>query len=425
VSLSPVLAAKKKPTNNNQTASSTAIQIQNITSTSATTTVEAAAPIEDITPPTPRPSIDNEKSQNSENADSNASSQIAYERAIVTSVSTITATTTQGAQQLQTYTIQYLSGQLNGKTRTLSSDVSSNPYGLNPRPGDKVLISLQPNPDGGEPLAYLESFDRRDAVYWLIAVFVLMMVLLAGWQGFKIAFSIFLSVMIIELVLIPAFLKGINPVPIALGLSVVLTAISTGFSTGWNKKSLVTSIGTLGGVIVAYLVSMLFANWTHLSGLNTEEDRMFFDNNPTLNPQALLFAGIIIAAMGVVEDVAVSIASGVAEVRQANPNLTFTQLFRSGMVVGRDHMGALANTLVFAYVGGSLSTLLLFAQSGNTWAKFINFDVVVDEIVRSLTGTIGLIFTVPITAFLAAWIAIKTKPGRPSNVPGSHHGHSH
>ncbi len=287
------------------------------------------------------------------------------------------------------------------------------------------MISLQPNPEGGEPLAYLESFDRRAAVYWLIALFVLMMVLLAGWQGFKIAFSIFLSVMIIGLVLIPAFLKGINPVPIALGLSVVLTAISTGFSTGWNKKSLVTSIGTLGGVLVAYLISMLFANWTHLTGLNSEDDRMFFDNNPTLNPQALLFAGIIIAAMGVVEDVAVSIASGVAEVRQANPNLTFTQLFRSGMVVGRDHMGALANTLVFAYVGGSLSTLLLFAQSGNSWAKFINFDVVVDEIVRSLTGTIGLIFTVPITAFLAAWIAIKTKPSRPSNVPGSHHGHSH
>ncbi len=120
-------------------------------------------------------------------------------------------------------------------------------------------------------------------------------------------------------------------------------------------------------------------------------------------------AGIIIASMGVVEDVAVSIASGVEEVREANPTATFKALFRSGMVIGRDHMGALANTLVFAYVGGSLSTLLLYTQYGGSWAKFINFDSVVDEIIRSLAGTIGLVFTVPITALLAAWFAVRSK----------------
>lgn len=368
--------------------------------------------------------VDTEKSANNESV-AGRSGDGTYERAIVLSASNSSVTTPQGAQQLQNYEIQFLSGPSKGKNRTLSSDVSSNPYRLEPRPGDKVLIYLSPNPDGGEPLAYLESFDRRTAVYWLIALFVFMMVLLAGWQGFKIAFSIFLSIMLIGFVLIPGFLKGLNPVPIALGLSVVLTAISTGFSTGWNRKSLITTIGTLGGVLVAYLLSVVFANWSHLSGLGSEEDRLFFDNNPSLNPQGLLFAGIIIAAMGVVEDVAVSIASGVMEVRQANPNLSFKQLFRSGMVVGRDHMGALANTLVFAYVGGSLSTLLLFAQNGSSWAKFINFDVVVDEIVRSLTGTIGLVFTVPITAFLAAWVAIKLKDRTSSSSPMDPVGHSH
>lgn len=137
-------------------------------------------------------------------------------------------------------------------------------------------------------------------------------------------------------------------------------------------------------------------------------DRLFFTKNPQLDPRGLLFAGIIIAAMGVVEDVAVSIASGVMEVREANPRLGFKELFRSGMVVGRDHMGALANTLVFAYVGASLSTLLLYSQYGGSWAKFMNFDLVVDEVVRSLAGTIGLVFTVPITALLAAWAARRT-----------------
>lgn len=331
-----------------------------------------------------------------------------YERALVRSVSNTTATTTHGAEQMQSYVIQFLSGPLNGEQRTIASDISSSPYRLDPRPGDKVLVYIQPNPTGGEPLLFLEGFDRRAAMYWLIALFALTMLLLAGWQGLKIALSIFLSLLLIGFVLIPSFLKGLNPVPIALGLTVVLTALTTCLSTGWNRKSFVTTIGTLGGVFIAYLVATVFANWLHLAGLASEEDRLFFDKNPMLNPQGLLFAGIIIASLGVVEDVAVSIASGVMEVRQANPKLGFKELFRSGMVVGRDHMGALANTLIFVYVGGTLSTLLLYTQSGGAWAKFINFDVIVDEILRSLSGTIGLVFTVPITALLAAWTARRT-----------------
>lgn len=347
--------------------------------------------------------IDTEKLQSEENGGRNIEGT--YERAIVTGVRTTAKQIPSGAEQLKAYDVEFLSGPLKGKLRTLTSDVSTNPYGLEPRKGDKVVVYLQPDPAGGEPLAYLESFDRRAAIYWLIALFVLTLVLLAGWQGFKIAFSILLCVLLIGLILIPSFLKGLNPVPVAMLLTVVFTAITCGFTTGWNRKSFVTVIGTLGGVIVAYLISVIFANWAHLSGLSTEEDRMFFDKNPLLHPQGLLFAGIVIAAMGVVEDVAVSIASGVMEVRKANPQLGFKNLFRSGMTVGRDHMGALANTLIFAYVGGSLSTLLLFTQYGSSWAKFINFDSVVDEIVRSLAGTIGLVFTVPITALLAAWMA--------------------
>ena len=330
-----------------------------------------------------------------------------YERAVILSVSHTTKPTKDGAEQLQEYEIQFLSGPFAGKMRKLSTDLSSSPYGLEPRQGDKVLIYLAPNPAGGEPLAYLEGFDRRAAIYGLLALWIFTMILLAGWQGLKITFSILLSILLIGWILIPAFLHGLNPIPVALGLTVVLTALSTGFTTGWNKKSLVTTIGTLGGAIVAYAIAALFSKWMHLSGLATDEDRLFFIKNPLLNPQGLLFAGIIIAAMGVVEDVAVSIASGVAEVRRANANFGFKALFRSGMVVGRDHMGALANTLVFAYVGGSLSTLLLYTQVGGSWAKFVNFDVVTDEIIRSLAGTIGLVFTVPITALLAAWIACR------------------
>ncbi|MBU0540710.1 YibE/F family protein, partial [Patescibacteria group bacterium] len=104
---------------------------------------------------------------------------------------------------------------------------------------------------------------------------------------------------------------------------------------------------------------------------------------------------------------AVSIASGVVEIRKANPKLNIKKLFHSGMVIGRDHMGAMANTLIFAYVGASLSTLLLYNQFGGSWLKFLNFDIVSDEILRSLSGTIGLVLTVPMTAILAAMACIK------------------
>ena len=327
-----------------------------------------------------------------------------YESGRVLEVRMDTVTSTNATTLKQLYQVELRSGQSAGTHVTISSDVESNPYQLKPRTGDRVVVYVLPN-EQGDLQYFLEGFDRRIPLLWLLVVFVLTLVILAGWQGAKTAFSMFVSIGIIGFVLIPAFLKGANPVPIALVLSGVFTLLSAGLSLGWDRKAFVTSIGTMGGVAVAYILSMIFSRWSHLSGLAMEEDRLFFAQNPMLNPEGLLFAGIIIASMGVVEDVAVSIASGVEQIRLANTRLSFKEMFHAGMVVGRDHMSALANTLIFAYVGASLSTLLLYTQYGGSWLKFLNFDNVADEVIRSLAGTIGLIFTVPITALLAAWMA--------------------
>lgn len=331
-----------------------------------------------------------------------------YEQGVVESVRLTGEALPQGAQQIKIYSIRFRSGPLKGEVREVRSDVGSNPYGLEPRQGDSVVLFMQSAGADGW-IIFLEGYDRRSALIWLVVLFVTTLILLSGWQGLKIAASIGISIGLIGYVLIPLFMRGANPVPIAIILAGVFTLISTGFTTGWNRKTMVTVVGTMGGALVAYLISIVFVDWAQLSGLGTEEDRLFFQKNPTLNPRGLLFAGIIIAAAGLLEDVAVSIASGVAEVRRHHPRATFRELFTSGMVVGRDHMGALANTLVFAYVGASLSSLLLYSQFGGSWLKFINFDSVADEIIRSLTGTIGLVFTVPITALLAAWILARQR----------------
>lgn len=325
-----------------------------------------------------------------------------YESGRVIEVRLDTTTSTRTGQLLQFYEVELRGGDMAGTRVMITSDVDANPYQLEPRKGDRVVVYVLPD-EQGDLHYFLEGFDRRLPLTWLIILFVLTLVLLAGWQGLKTAFSIFVSIGIIGWVLIPAFLKGANPVPITLILTGVFTLLSSGLSIGWNRKALVTTIGTMGGVVVAFILSSIFSRWSHLSGLSTEEDRLFFAQNPTLNPEGLLLAGIIIAAMGIVEDVAVSIASGVDQVRHANPRITFKEAFRAGMVVGRDHMSALANTLIFAYMGASLSTLLLYTQYGGSWLKFLNFDAVADEVIRSLAGTIGLAFTVPITALLAAW----------------------
>ncbi len=348
-----------------------------------------------------------------------------YERARIVGIETETRqTSSTTSQQVQVYRLKFLSGPLEGQERTLLNEVGGNPYQLRPAEGDTMVTFLQrgESPDAWD--IYLEGFDRRGALVLLILLFVLMLILLAGWQGVKVAISIGISLGLIAYVLIPAFLAGWNPVPVAILLGGLFTILSCGLATGWNKKALVTAAGTMGGALVAYLLSVVFVDMTHLSGLSTEEDRLFFQKNPGLDPRGLLFAGIIIASVGILEDVAVSIVSGVSEVHRANPRLGFKQLFLSGMVVGRDHMSALANTLIYAYVGASLSSLLLYKQYGQSWLKFMNFDTVVDEVIRSLCGTIGLIFTVPITALLAAWAV--TRPGW-DKEQASHgaHGHHH
>lgn len=333
-----------------------------------------------------------------------------YERATVESVSTGSKSTDGGGEQVEVYRVRFLSGPLKGETKDIQNSVGTNLYQIEPKVGDRVVVFMQKPADSDEWSLYLEGFDRRAAMIWLFVLFLLGLVLLSGWQGVKTAISISISIAVIGFVLIPLFLRGIHPVPTAILLMGSLTLLGTGLSIGWNKEAVITALGTMGGALAAYFVATIFVDWSHLSGINaTDEDRIFFRNNPNLEPRGLLFAGIIIAAAGAAEDVAVSIASSAREVKRHNPHASFKEVFTSAMIVGKDHMSALSNTLIFAYVGGSISALLLYTQFGGSWLKFINFDVVVDEIIRALTGTIGITLTVPITAILAAWVVTQEK----------------
>jgi uncharacterized membrane protein len=215
-------------------------------------------------------------------------------------------------------------------------------------------------------------------------------------------------------------LRGYNPVALTVLVAAVATMITIFIVAGFSYKSFAAILGTIGGLGVAGLAAMLAGKAAHLTGFGSEEAAMllYIPQNVSLDIQGLLFAGIIIGALGAVMDVSMSVASAVEEVKKANPALGAADLFRSGLNVGRDVMGTMSNTLILAYTGSSVPLLLIFMAYRESLLKMINLDMIASEIVRALSGSLGMVLVVPLTAFIAGllfgrcWRPEKPKTGQ-------------
>jgi uncharacterized membrane protein len=291
---------------------------------------------------------------------------------------------------------------------TIINEVTTNPLDIKLTKGDKLIVNIEEY-SNNEYRIFITGYYRLNGILLLIGLFLLLLIILGGSQGVKTVISLILSIILIFKILIPQTLNGTDPILIALIISVAIAIITLTFIGGFNKKAFIAILGTLGGLIIAILISFIFAKLTYLNGLSTEEARTLFYKFPNIDPQGVFFAGIIIAALGAVMDVAMSIASSLTEIKQANPNIGFSKLFKSGINVGKDIMGTMSNTLIFAYVGVSLPLLLLYTEFGDSYINFINLDFITDEIVRSIGGSIGLITVIPITSLLAAFLYSKKK----------------
>jgi uncharacterized membrane protein len=335
-----------------------------------------------------------------------------YAKALVTDIETKTISQiineTTNVTSQQELTLKILNSKLADQEFKIINEITSNPVDIKLADNDKILVSIEEYPDNNYKI-YITGHYRLNGILLLIGLFILLLIILGGKQGFKTVISLILSIILIFKVLIPQTLAGTNPVLIALIISIAIAIITLFLIAGFNKKSFIAILGTLGGLIIAIIVSYIFAKLTYLNGLSTEEARTLFYKFPEINPQGIFFSGIIIAALGAVMDVAMSIASSLTEIKTAKPEISFSQLFKSGINVGKDIMGTMSNTLIFAYVGVSLPLLLLFAEFGDNYTNFINLDFIADEIIRSIGGSIGLITVVPITALLAAFLYSKKK----------------
>ena len=277
-------------------------------------------------------------------------------------------------------------------------------YKLEVDEGDEVLIYLETDASGGIINAYIAEIYRQKYLLYLLIFFLLSLTIFGGIKGLKTIVTLGITGLAIIKILLPGLIAGYNPILLTVGVCAGVTTITLLVVSGINKKTLSAIIGTTGGVLAAGLIAMLFGSLSKLTGLGEQEAQMlmFIPQETGFNFKGLLFAGIIIGALGAVMDVGMSISSSMSEIRAIKPEISSKELIGAGMNVGRDIMGTMSNTLILAYTGASLPLLLLFFAHDIPAYEFINWETISGEIVRALAGSIGLILTIPLTAVTVA-----------------------
>jgi uncharacterized membrane protein len=291
--------------------------------------------------------------------------------------------------------------------------------GLDPDvdPGDEIRVAKTPKPPKNAPAVAgtgytLYDFERRGPMLILAGLFALVVVVFARLRGALSLAGLAISLALVLLFVVPAILDGKSPLLVAVvgAMAVALTTIP--LAHGWGPKSLAALLGSAASLILTALLAVLFTNLAHLTGLSSEEAIFLQIGAADVSLQGLLLAGMVIGALGVLDDVTISQASTVLALRRANPGLRFGRLFGLALDVGRDHVSATVNTLVLAYVGAALPILLLFSAADIGVSDALNLEVVAKEVVATLVGSIGLIAAVPITTGLAVLLGLSVEPDR-------------
>lgn len=244
---------------------------------------------------------------------------------------------------------------------------------------------------------------RIPSLVSLTVVFVVVVLLVSGVHGVRSLLGLVFSFIVIFKFVLPQIISGSNPIVVALLASVVILMVSYFLSHGVNSKSIIAIIGTLGALVVTGILAVVYGNMVGLSGLGSEEAGFLLDTLPRESFYKLMLAGMIIGSLGVLDDITISQASIVEELKKANHRLRMSDLFLSAMRVGHDHIASLVNTLVLVYAGSALPLLLLFLVSQIGYGDLLSYEALAEEIVRTLVASIGLVSAVPLTTLIASY----------------------
>ncbi|MEU9457386.1 MULTISPECIES: YibE/F family protein [unclassified Streptomyces] len=278
------------------------------------------------------------------------------------------------------------------------------------RDGQGVVVAYAP--DAPRDLQYsVTDVNRKFPMALLAGIFALVVVAVGRMRGVMALVALAVSFAVLTLFILPAILQGSNPLLVAVVGASAIMLIALYMCHGLTARTSVAVIGTLISLLLIGLLGSLFIGWASLTGNTDDSTGLIHGLYPHIDMSGLLLAGVIIGSLGVLDDVTVTQTSAVWELHQANPTLGVRGLYRAGIRIGRDHIASVVNTLVLAYAGAALPLLLLFSIAQSSVGTVANSELVAEEIVRTLVGSIGLVASVPVTTVLAALVVSADRTG--------------
>lgn len=289
--------------------------------------------------------------------------------------------------------------------------------------GDKIYVHKRTDIDGNVYFNMDEPL-RTPMLTVLLVVFIILSIWIGGKQGFKGLLSLIGSIFMLFLILVPSILKGHSPVFVSLCVASVIIVLGSFITHGFNRTTGSAVLGMIVTVCGVGIVTLFLMKTLFLTGVYSEDVvYLMFNTGGAVDVAGLLFAGIMIGLLGILYDVAIGQAIATEELLRADEHMTRSRLIQRGMRIGREHIGALINTLAIAYVGASLPLLLLFSTSDSSILHILNREDVSTEIVRILIGSMSIILAVPITTYISVYIL--KKYGIPNKKTEGGCGHVH
>ncbi|MEU0433790.1 YibE/F family protein [Streptomyces sp. NPDC006290] len=278
------------------------------------------------------------------------------------------------------------------------------------RQSEKVVVAYEPS--APKDLQYsVTDANRKLPLTLLAGIFAVVVVVIGRMRGVMALVALAISFMILNFFILPAILQGSNPLLVAVVGSSAIMLIALYMCHGLSARTSVAVVGTLLSLVLIGLLGSVFIDWAVLTGNTDDSTGLIHGLYPSIDMSGLLLAGVIIGSLGVLDDVTVTQTSAVWELHEANPTMGWRGLYRAGIRIGRDHIASVVNTLVLAYAGAALPLLLLFSIAQSSVGTVANSELVAEEIVRTLVGSIGLVAAVPVTTALAALVVAADREG--------------
>lgn len=324
-----------------------------------------------------------------------------YEKAVVTKITKDNLAEDGNRYGNQELEVEIKSGSLKGENLE-AINPNGTLFGAECEVGTSVIVIVSSSEDTNVVIVY--SKDRTNAIYMFILIFTAIVCIIGGKKGIKAILSLAFTFVCIVYIMFPLVYKGNSPVLITILICVVTTIVTIGMLGGVSKKTVSAIIGTTFGVVISGISALAFGEFAGITGYNVSdiETLNYVAQNTSIKIGQLLFSGIIIASLGAVMDVGMSISSTICEIKETNPGMQAKQLFISGIHVGRDMMGTMTNTLILAFVGSSLSSLMTNYAYDLSYNQLINSYSIGIEIMQGLSGSLGVVLTVPFTAAISS-----------------------